>query len=213
MPQTYVSLLVHVPECARFVGAGQKVPVLIYVDPPGAKVDVCVHLHPDCTEKKCPTQDIKLSPYNKIVWIDNLPEKKDHTLCVQASADKLSSAFHRGKIRREFPQNAKGKKSAAKPLGTDPPEPPTICYPVPPTPPYNLPTNFPSYGFIDPSSDTVTVWLVDGSNNVYPGAPVVPPPTPYDWAAAFQGIPTGAYTLYAEDTVTGASSSVSITVQ
>lgn len=223
MANLYVSLLVSVPESSRYVGAGQKFPVLLYVDPDDANIDVCVHTHtknkPGVITVTAPLTKIA-GPFNRILWIDNLPEQSDHTLCIEASDPnkKMAHAIHRCKIRREIPQNAKGKKpkmTREAVQGGIIATPPTICYP---TDGSTVKQPFTAYGYVTPATDPVSVWLVDGNNNVFPGAPVVPPPAPYDWAVSFNGIPTAVpggtnYTLNAEDTNTGKVSSIDITVQ
>lgn len=215
MAKPSVSLLVHVPACTRYIGEGQKFPVLLHVDPPEANIEASVLTHGNSSKNSTiSTENADLvGPFNKIVWIDNLPEGVDHTLCIQASTNdnSLVPALHRCKIRRERSQ--KNKKPNQGVRATAPSSTlvgPIICGPANGS---TVGQNFLSYGYVNPTTDPVSVWLTDGNGNVYPGTPVVPPPQGYDWGASFMGIPIGNYTLYAEDTNTSAISSIDITVQ
>ena len=193
MPDT-VHLFVHVPEASRHMLGDHDFPVLVYVDPPDANLTCNL----EGANGKAPSIKVCKIPFgsfNAIVRIKGLPSGAPYVLNIQvraASGDAF--ACHSCRIRRDAVKRALGGA-------------PTISYPTSSNPVGN---NFSSYGYVDPTTATVSVWLADSHNNTYPGIPIQPPPQ-YDWADSFHNIPAGGYTLFAE--ADGETAQVSITVR
>lgn len=68
--------------------------------------------------------------------------------------------------------------------------------------------NFVTYGRVDPVSATMTAWIMDGATR-YDGEATAPPvgTPPYQWAFAFEGIPTGHSVTLTVKAVSGSSES------
>jgi hypothetical protein len=57
----------------------------------------------------------------------------------------------------------------------------TVAYPV-----NHVPRTFTALGYVDPTGCTMTAWIQpSGGGGLTYGAPVFPPPSPYDWAFQF----------------------------
>ncbi len=56
--------------------------------------------------------------------------------------------------------------------------------------------DFTAYGYVNPTTASMSAWAVDSNNNQYAGTAVTPPPQPYNWAFSFN-LPSGTaiYTL------------------
>lgn len=176
-----VRLFVHVPEAGRHMPAQHKLPVLVYTDPSDATVVGGVENQPG-EAISCTVKDQQFGAFNHILWIDNLPQDKNRALNIVATKGKLDDAGHCCVLRRHAPAKAAAAGATLE-----------VVYP---TPNAQLPPNFTTYGYVDPSTTPVTAWLADGNGNTYPGMAI--PPGTYDWCFAFQSIPTGSYNLYVQ---------------
>jgi hypothetical protein len=214
MSNSFVTLFVQLPQSRFLADLGCHFPVYLYVDPPDSEIKASIHVHHNDSKLSCQVSDTSIVPYNKLIRLEEVPSDQDCTLYIQASAPNLEPAFHRCRIRRSAQQQTTGSGFAAKTGAMVLPAggmtiPPTICSPINGA---TVNQNFISYGYVNPPTDPVSVWLVDSNGQVIPGTSVTPQ-APYNWAASFAGIPQGPYTLYAEDANTQSTSNISITVQ
>jgi hypothetical protein len=191
-----VRLLIQVPDVGSYMLAAHKFPVLVYTDPPDATVTASVEAQAGDTIAFA-ASGAAFGPFTQIVWVDGLPQDKCRVVDIVATKAGLDPGGDKCSLRRHSPVRVAAGG------------PPEIAYPTSPPPPVS--TNFPAYGYIDPPTTTVVAWLVDASNNTYPG--MMMPPGLYNWCFGFQNIPNGSYTLYVQTQPGGNQASVSVTVQ
>ena len=211
-PAKLVHLLVRVPETIAAIPANESFPVLIYVDPSDASLEVSYQDHPpdkSPTKTTVLTQPTMIAGFNYIAWIPlvNLTPSVSYTMHVYATKATYDSNHHCCRI---FNPATSALDSTATP--------PTIAYPSAGA---QVPTSFTACGYDNPPTTQVTGWVAvatgSGVITTYPGTTLGSPPAPYNWAVSFSGlpgkpVPGQAATLTIQIPATGAQTTESINI-
>jgi hypothetical protein len=116
-----------------------------------------------------------------VKWITNFPVNTEVELRVHAipkDTTNWTEAYHVCWLVQRKP--AYGSVTIAYPTGTK--ANPTSVLPY-----------FMAYGYVNPTTSTVTALLKkDGTGSPIAGSPVKPPPTGYDWGFAFENLSSGS---------------------
>lgn len=185
-----INMLVYVPEVCHRLPKDHKIPLLVYVDQAGTKIDVSV----DTGEPFAKTESTdRYGPFTKIVWIDGLKTKGDRVLKINGSKDGFDPPKEQKCTIKRDPVDVQSREAIKGERGVLP----NITSPSDGS---SVPSNFAAWGTVAQGESPCTAWLVDGNNNTYPGM-AIPGQPPNSWAFGFQNIPAGAppgtkYTLY-----------------
>jgi hypothetical protein len=139
-----VKLFLSVPPLSEHLPACHHLPVLAFVDPPGA--DLTATVHPDSNGQPCPSSDECFGAF-RIVWVANVKAGETRLVQVEATANGDSTVESCTIARRH---DAPLKVSTKAPMGTY--GTPTIVYPPLPVPRscprqfYHLWHRFPQHG-------------------------------------------------------------------